>query len=394
MSTPTRKDWILWGALGCALVATYHAEYTLAVAAGFHPWVALAVPGALDLYVIRALQQRRDVLVAVLAMVAANVASHLIAKDVLQVGWQVIAAVGAIAPLVLWRVYSLKHTRNRQELLHGVQAGALEYTGEVSAPGPTPYTYDARTGQPTSWTPAPVTPLTTHAPSCFCEECGQLFGGLARRFKPLSDYPPDYPHKDGCDGTHELSASPLVCSAHMHRTRPHPTAPDRIPDWMDREYPVSVTHPCALSEPFLREPDVPCGECGHPWGDHPGVQRKLAARVQASTPPLPALPPEYAPGTAGYPCTCDHPSTTHNEHGCYSLLCPCRWRRSTLPSAPVLTEDEWDELTDSDREYLGELNEYIHSADSHTLAGLRAALGIGQARATRLIKHARKEGVW
>lgn len=318
MSTPTRKDWILWGALGCALVATYHAEYTLAVAAGFHPYVALAVPGALDLYVIRALQQRRDVLVAVLAMVAANVASHLIAKDVLQVGWQVIAAVGAIAPLVLWRVYSLKHTRNRQELIHGVQAGALEYTGEVSAPEeypascpnhgdpectedecvrhpgeetiyssapcPTPYTYDARTGQPTSWTPAP----------------------------------------------------------------------DRIPDWMDQEYPVSVTHPCALSEPFLREPDVPCGECGHPWGDHPGVQRKLAARVQASTPPLPALPPEY----------------------------------------PALSEDAWDELTDSDREYLGELNEYIHSADSHTLAGLRSALGIGQARATRLIKHARKEGVW
>ena len=297
MSTPTRKDWILWGALGCALVATYHAEYTLAVAAGFHPYVALAVPGALDLYVIRALQQRRDVLVAVLAMVAANVASHLIAKDVLQVGWQVIAAVGAIAPLVLWRVYSLKHTRNRQELLHGVQAGALEYTGEVSAPDPTPYTYDTRTGQPESWTPAP----------------------------------------------------------------------DRIPDWMDQEYPVSVSHPCALSEPFLRPLDYECGECGEPWGTHAGVLRKRAEHAVkypehqtsadyrvASTPPLPALPPEY----------------------------------------PALTEDEWDELTDSDREYLGELNEYVHSADSHTLAGLRAALGIGQARATRLIKHARKEGVW
>lgn len=283
MSARTRTDYILWGALGCALVATYHAEYTLAVAAGFHPYVALAVPGALDLYVIRALQQRRDVLVAVLAMVAANVASHLIAKDVLQVGWQVIAAVGAIAPLVLWRVYSLKHTRNRQELLHGVQAGALEYTGEVSAPGPTPYTYDARTGQPTSWTPAPART---------CPDCGIMWD---QEHENWSDDPAD--------------PCPVVA---------HPPAPDRIPDWMDREYPVS------------------------------------AVEVHASAPPLPALPPEY----------------------------------------PALTEDEWDELSDADREFLPELNEYIHSTDSHTLEGLRKALGVGQARGQRLIKHARKEGVW
>lgn len=313
MSTPTRKDWILWGALGCALVATYHAEYTLAVAAGFHPYVALAVPGALDLYVIRALQQRRDVLVAVLAMVAANVASHLIAKDVLQVGWQVIAAVGAIAPLVLWRVYSLKHTRNRQELIHGVQAGALEYTGEVSAP--------------------------------------------VAEWAPVHD-----------KGSGELLGF---------------STPDRIPDWMDREYPVSTAPPVPGVQMTPEE-----------YTEYERMWPSAAAEVDTSTPPLPALPPEYAPGTAEYPCTCEHPSTTHNEHGCYSLLCPCRWRRSTLPSAPVLTEDAWDELTATDREYLGELNEYVHSTESHTLAGLRAALGIGQARATRLIKHARKEGVW
>ena len=64
MSAPTRGDWILWGALGCALVSTAHAEYTLATAAGAQWLVAGAVPGALDLYVIRALQMRRDVFLA------------------------------------------------------------------------------------------------------------------------------------------------------------------------------------------------------------------------------------------------------------------------------------------------------------------------------------------
>lgn len=286
MSTPTRKDWILWGALGCALVATYHAEYTLAVAAHFNEYVALAVPGALDLYVVRALQQRRDVFLAVLAMVAANVTSHLIAGDVLQVGWPVIAAVGAIAPLVLWRVYSLKHTRTRQELLAGVAAGAVSAPEYPPAPEPIPYTYDAVTGHPKSWAPAP----------------------------------------------------------------------DTIPTWMDQEYPVGIPYPgpCGLSEPLTRPLDFECGECGHSWGSHPEVQRKLAARVPAGASELPPLPPEY----------------------------------------PPVPEDAWDELTQSDREYLPELNEYIHSADSHTLAGLRDALGIGQARATRLIKHAKGGGVW
>lgn len=125
MSTRTRRDYILWGALGCALVSTAHAEYTLATAAHFNKYVALAVPGALDLYVVRALQQRRDVFVAVLAMVAANVASHLITGGVLEVRWPVIAAVGAVAPLIVWRVYSLKYTRTRQELLWGTEAGSV-----------------------------------------------------------------------------------------------------------------------------------------------------------------------------------------------------------------------------------------------------------------------------
>ena len=121
MSTRTHQDWILWAQLGCALVATAHAEYSLAAATGLHWSVACSVPGALDLYVIRALQKHKDVLPAVLVMVAANVASILVAQGVLPVNWAVLAAVGALAPLLVWRGHVLR-----------VHAGA------VSAPVPEP----------------------------------------------------------------------------------------------------------------------------------------------------------------------------------------------------------------------------------------------------------------
>lgn len=229
----TRRDWILWGALGCALVSTAHAEYTLATAAHFNEYVALAVPGALDLYVVRALQQRRDVFVAVLAMVAANVASHLIAGGVLAVGWQVIAAVGAVAPLIVWRVYSLKYTRNRQELLWGAEAGAVSAPAlGDEAPGHDHYD---RCG--CRWwrlwsectAPDPSAPAPDHVPA----------------------WVPGY-HIDGCDGQHE-GDSWLNCAKR---------APDHVPaDWMEDEYPE--THPSALHSrtsavPYLAPvPDLP-----------------------------------------------------------------------------------------------------------------------------------------
>lgn len=129
----SKRDWILWGAVGCALVGTAHAEYTLAVATHVHPVVALAVPGALDLYVIRALRVGRDVFLAVLAMVAANVAAHLVTAGVLAVDWRLISAVGALAPLILWRVYSLKHTRTRD--VPETEAVQVQAPDVVSTPG-------------------------------------------------------------------------------------------------------------------------------------------------------------------------------------------------------------------------------------------------------------------
>ncbi len=107
MKTWLRGDWLKWVAAGFALVATASAEYELARAIGMNQYIAAAVPGALDAYVVRALRAHREVLTAVIAMVAVNAASHLVTAGLLPVEWQLITAVSAIAPLVLWRVHAL-----------------------------------------------------------------------------------------------------------------------------------------------------------------------------------------------------------------------------------------------------------------------------------------------
>ena len=296
MSAGTRKDWILWGALGCALVSTAHAEYTLATAAHFNEWVALAVPGALDLYVVRALQQRRDVFVAVLAMVAANVTSHLIAGGVLDVRWPVIAAVGAVAPLIVWRVYSLKYTRTRQELIWGTEAGA------VSAPVPD--------SAPEAGTPVPV--------------AGQSLA-------PVPAWAPGY-HLDGCDGQHK-GEGPIACT---HRaSQLEYAAPDHVPaDWMAAEYPETYPGTAVLAAQEDEYAD------------------KWEASADAPVPylrPVPALPPEYTPGTA-----------------VHSVV-----------------------LEDRDKEYAAPAKEYAAgcamSGTVPSVRGMRRELSIGQDRADRLL---------
>ena len=104
---PRVKDWLKWVAAGFALAATASAEYDLARAIGMNEWIAVAVPGALDAYVVRALRAHREVLTAVLAMVGVNAASHLVTAGIMPVDWRLITAVSAIAPLVLWRVHAL-----------------------------------------------------------------------------------------------------------------------------------------------------------------------------------------------------------------------------------------------------------------------------------------------
>lgn len=269
MSTRTRSDWILWAQLGCALVATAHAEYTLALATGLHWVVASAVPGALDLYVIRALQKHKDVLPAVLVMVAANVASILVSAHVLPLHWGLYSAVGALVPLLVWRGHVLR--------AHEVQAA-----GAVSAPE-----YTA---------PEPSTPPGTDA-----------------------DWLPEF-----------LAA------------QVHPV--------------LEPGTPCELSEPLLRPADFMCG-CGYAWGDHLGVQQKLAA----SAPALPPLPPEYAP---------EYIEQVHSE------LAPEPWSSA---------------LSSDDKVYLGSAQAYLAGCadDKRTpsIRGLKEFGHMSQDRSKRLLTY-------
>lgn len=111
----TRLDWLGYAATLFALAVTFNAEYEIATAVHIHPLVAYAVPGALDVYVLRALQVRRDVFFTVLAMVLVNAASHLVTAGVLAVSPALIVAVSAIAPLVLWRAHVLRHEASTPE---------------------------------------------------------------------------------------------------------------------------------------------------------------------------------------------------------------------------------------------------------------------------------------
>ncbi|TVZ96494.1 hypothetical protein [Streptomyces sp. BK340] len=102
------RDPLAWAALTAALAVTASAEYELARACGFGPWVAAGVPAALDIYAVRALRVHRDVLAVVFAMIAVNAASHLVSAQLLPVSVSLVVAISAIAPLVLWRVHALR----------------------------------------------------------------------------------------------------------------------------------------------------------------------------------------------------------------------------------------------------------------------------------------------
>lgn len=94
--------------LAAVIVVTASAEYGLARVCGFGLYVAGAVPGALDIYAIKALRARRDVAAVVVALIVVNALSHLVTTGLLPVSVTLVVAVSAIAPLVMWRVHALR----------------------------------------------------------------------------------------------------------------------------------------------------------------------------------------------------------------------------------------------------------------------------------------------
>lgn len=199
-----KNDYLKWGALLFALVATASAEYELARQVGFNQWVAAAVPGALDIYTVRALRAHRDVLAAVAAMIGVNAASHLVTAGLLPVNVPLVVAVSAIAPLVLWRVHRLAGEDetpvepNLVDVIHDVPAATVERVPEV---------------YPVLETAVPAVPQAVPA-------------GV--RLLPLMTscgLPP---------APSAASEPPLVPAAEYARTRPEVRAeyvPEPVPDW-------------------------------------------------------------------------------------------------------------------------------------------------------------------
>ncbi|MFE0104494.1 hypothetical protein [Streptomyces sp. NPDC059009] len=103
----SRFDLLSWAALLAAIVVTASGEYQLGVHAGFGSWIAAGIPAALDVYALRAMRVRRDVMAVVFAMIAVNGLSHLVSTGLLRVNVPLVVAVSAIAPLVFWRVHLL-----------------------------------------------------------------------------------------------------------------------------------------------------------------------------------------------------------------------------------------------------------------------------------------------
>jgi hypothetical protein len=142
------RDVLGWLAMGASVVVAAQGEWSLAVACHFGGWVAAALPVAIDAYAIRAMQTGREVLPAVLLMIATNAASHLHRGDVLPVSPWLVVAVSAIAPLVLWRVHAL-----RRPARHGTAAVPQ---GNTPAAEPVPPVSPTPAAEPA---PAPASPL-------------------------------------------------------------------------------------------------------------------------------------------------------------------------------------------------------------------------------------------
>lgn len=132
--------------LAAVIVVTASAEYDLARVCGFGLYVAGAVPGALDIYAIKALRARRDVAAVVVALVVVNALSHLVTARLLPVSVPLVVAVSAIAPLVLWRVHGLRG-------------------GEGPAPVPTPVSAVPEVPDAPGYTPEYVPAPLLPAPS-------------------------------------------------------------------------------------------------------------------------------------------------------------------------------------------------------------------------------------
>lgn len=104
-----KRDHLANAALAMAIVGTASAEYQLARESGWGV-VSFALPGALDVYAVRAMRAHRDVALMAAVMFGVNAMSHLVSAGLLTAAWPVVVAVSALPILVLVRVHAIRET--------------------------------------------------------------------------------------------------------------------------------------------------------------------------------------------------------------------------------------------------------------------------------------------
>jgi hypothetical protein len=142
--------WRLRVALVATLVLTASGEFVFATRVGWPPYVAWALAVSLDVYVVVALEARRDVAWAIGLMAATNIAAHSVEMiPGLMVGqgadrhpvWWLVAAASALPPVVLWRIHRLSAATRIVSGHHedGVTNGGDQTRdqGAISHPRPT-----------------------------------------------------------------------------------------------------------------------------------------------------------------------------------------------------------------------------------------------------------------
>ena len=110
------------------------------------------------------------------------------------------------------------------------------------------------------------------------------------------------------------------------------TRPAVLPLW---ESPASgaVSRPCGgCAEEAPTVGPEHCTECGHTWIQH-NFAECMEAKCTCTRTRMDRATSAPVPDPAE--CTCSHVAGSHNEHGCYSHLCPCTWRRSTSVPDPA-----------------------------------------------------------
>ena len=125
----TRDPWVALGmtvSATSAAISSFSGLHSLALATGWHPWVASLFPLTIDAWAMTATRvwlagstrsarardfARRCAVAAILFSVAGNAVWHLIGAHLLGVGWAVVLAVGAVPPVVLGLVSHLAALR-------------------------------------------------------------------------------------------------------------------------------------------------------------------------------------------------------------------------------------------------------------------------------------------